>query len=262
MVNKFRRGFTAEEAALIATGLDRFDSLDSANKLFQEAKQLNISTDKLNNIYEDGKKIAEATSIQGALLEEVYIACQWHDYLSGELKLYNSNFTAQPNDETPLEVFEIMRRLPRPDDPRTHQPLPKITTITKISLAKWFEANLPDKAKLFDPSESYKTAKTGYIKELLAKQVTPIQQAPPTAQIEFSKQITETDTWKELHDLALKAVSEFPDWKTQNEKPRSNSSQKQKITMEVIDDWLKELQKSTKRENDTIKKILIEIFNL
>jgi len=213
MISKFKRGLTPAEAALIAMGLNRFDSLLEATntlkrdeQLFMDAKAeiaspyndgyYSISPDVVEDYYTDCENLEEAIQIKDALLDEVCIAIDWHDHISGEVELYGNGFDAQPNNETCLEVYQIIRRAP--DGEYSFYPIPTQTTITKISLAKWFEANLPDKAKLFDPSESYKTAKTGYTKELLAKQVAPIQQAPPTA-INDNKSITALN--KEIKQL-------------------------------------------------------------
>jgi hypothetical protein len=178
MVNKFKRGLTAEEAALIASNLERFDSLLDAKRTLQleddsvmaaEAELTNpyndmgyasMSWDDVNAHKIDFNNLNEAKLIREALLDEVSIACEWHDYLSGEVELYIHDCITQPQNETPLEVFQIRRMAP--DDEYSFCPIPAQTTIKKVSLAKWFYNHLPEKANLFDPTESYKTLKTGY----------------------------------------------------------------------------------------------------
>jgi hypothetical protein len=75
------------------------------------------------------------------------------------------------------------------------------------------------------------------------------------SQITFSEKITQTSTWQELYNLADKALEEFPRWQQLQPKP-------QNIPKSHIDDWLMETLKATKREAETIKKIITEIFNL
>jgi hypothetical protein len=75
------------------------------------------------------------------------------------------------------------------------------------------------------------------------------------SQITFSEKITQTSTWQELYNLAEKALEEFPRWQQLQPKP-------QNIPKSHIDDWLMETLKATKREAETIKKIITEIFNL
>ena len=78
--------------------------------------------------------LEEAKLIKEALLDEVSIACEWHDYLSGEVELYIHECITQPHNETPLEVFQICRMAP--DDEYSFCPIPAQTTIKKVSLAK------------------------------------------------------------------------------------------------------------------------------
>ncbi|QBY03728.1 hypothetical protein E2K93_04740 [Thalassotalea sp. HSM 43] len=272
MINKFKRGLTAEEASLVATGLDRFDSLVDASRTLQveedsvryaEAELTNpyndegissMSWDDINTHDEDYKKLAEAELIREALLDEVSIACEWHDYLSGEVELYIHECITQPHNETTLEVFQIRRMAP--DDEYSFCPIPAQTTIKKVSLAKWFYNNLPDKANFFDPTESYKTVDTGYSIANINEKETSNAVTPTTIQqLTFSEKIIQTNTWQDLYKQTEKAIDEFPVWQQQQRKPNN-------IPMGHIDDWLTNTLKVTKRESETIKKTLIEIFNL
>ncbi|MBA6291865.1 hypothetical protein H4J58_15460 [Colwellia sp. MB3u-70] len=76
-----------------------------------------------------------------------------------------------------------------------------------------------------------------------------------SSQFNLSDQITQTETWQELYKLAEKGIEEFPGWQKHQRKP-------QKIPMDQIDRWLAETINATKREAETIKKIIIEIFKL
>jgi hypothetical protein len=71
----------------------------------------------------------------------------------------------------------------------------------------------------------------------------------------FSEEITNTDTWQNLYKLTEKALKAFPDWRQSQRKPNS-------IQKSHIDEWLMETLKTTKREAETIKKIIIEIFKI
>ncbi len=178
MLNRFKRGLTAEEAALIASNLERFDSLLDAKRALQSKEDLVMAAEaELANPYNDMgyssmswddveshridcENLNEAEQICEALLDEVSIACHWDDYLSGKIELYDNGIPSAPSNETPLKAFEVWRNAP--DDEYSYCPIPRQTTITKVSLAKWFYNHLPEKANLFDPTESYKTLKTGY----------------------------------------------------------------------------------------------------
>lgn len=273
MVNKFKRGLTAEEAALIASNLERFDSLLDAKRTLQseedsvmaaEAELTNpyndmgyasMSWDEVNAHNVDFNNLNEAKLIKEALLDEVSIACEWHDYLSGEVELYIHDCITQPHNETPLEVFQIRRMAP--DDEYSFCPIPAQTTIKKVSLAKWFYSHMPDKAALFDPTESYKTIDTGYSVANMKIQAPPLNAVTPTtsSQLNFSEQITQTETWQNLYKLTEQAITEFKEWRKNQPKPNS-------IPMSHIDDWLMATLKATKRESETVKKILIELYNL
>lgn len=180
MINKFRRGLTAEEATLIATDLTRHGTIrrakeylrsDAIAELFETAEaeikgasinrtHANITLDDVKEHDKELKNLDDAEQIYEALLDEVSISCEWHDYLSGEVELYIQDCIVQPHNETLLEVFQITRMAP--DDEYSYCPIPTQTTIKKVSLAKWFYNHVPEKANLFDPTESYKTIETGH----------------------------------------------------------------------------------------------------
>ena len=127
---------------------------------------------------------------------------------------------------------------------------------TKVSFAKWFEAHLPDKAPLFDPSESYKSIETGYSRAQVNKKENRDALTVTTSpQTYFSDQITNTEAWKNLYKLTEKAVEDFPDWQQNQPKPH-------KIQKEQIRDWLINTVKMSTREAEFVKKVLDEIFNL
>ncbi|MFB1000052.1 MAG: hypothetical protein QMC13_07470 [Colwellia sp.] len=272
MVNKFKRGLTAEEAALIASNLERFDSLLDAKRTLQSEEDSVMAAEaELTNPYNDMGyasmswdevnahnvvfyNLNEAVQIYEALLDEVSIACHWDDFLSGKIELYDNGIPSAPSSETPLKVFQVWRNAP--DDEYSYCPIPRQTTITKVSLAKWFEAHLPDKANLFDPSESYKSIETGYSMTQINKQenTNPLP-GTTSQQTSFSDQITNTNAWKDLYKLTEKAVGEFPNW--QKTRPKPNS-----ISKDHIRDWLINTVKMPTREAEIVKKVLDEIFNL
>jgi len=272
MVNKFKRGLTANEASLIATNLERFSSLLDAKRTLQcEEESVRYAEGELTNPYndegvssmgwddinshdEDYKNLDLAEQIYEALLDEVGIACEWHDHLSGEVELYLSDIIPLPRNDTHLEVFQISRMAP--DDEYSFCPIPTQTTITKVSLAKWFYTHLPDKASIFDPTESYKTIETGYSTDKnLTDDILNIVAKATDSQFNFSKKVTETIVWQDLYKLTEKALELFPSW--QQSRPKPNN-----VPKSHIDEWLMETLKATKREAETIKKIIIEVFNL
>jgi len=272
MVNKFKRGLTAEEASLIASSLDRFDSLLDAKRTlecveesameaeadltnpYNELGHASMSWDEVDAHKADWENLFEAEKIYEALLDEVLISCQWHDHLSGEVELYLTDIIPPPSNDTHLKVFQISRNAP--DEEYSFYPIPRRTTITKVSLAKWFEAHLPEKANLFDPTESYKQIETGYSVANIQVNVKSNTEAKIVdSKLSFSESITKTYAWKNLYKLAEKAFNDFPAWQAEQTKPY-------KIPMNHIDEWLKDNIQADKREAETIKKIIIEIFNL
>ena len=272
MVNKFKRGLIVEEASLIATNLEQFDSLlDAKRSLRIEEQLMEVAKAELTNPYndeidssinwddikahdEDYKNLTEAEKIYEALLDEVAIACEWHDHLSGEVELYLTDIIPLPKNNTDLEVFQICRMAP--DDEYSFCPIPTQTTITKISLAKWFYNHIPDKANLFDPTESYKTIETGYSRDKnLTIDILNTKAKKTDLKFNYSKKITETIVWQNLYKLTENALELFPSWQQSQPKPHN-------IPKSHIDEWLIETLKVTKREAETIKKIINEIFNL
>lgn len=69
------------------------------------------------------------------------------------------------------------------------------------------------------------------------------------------KSIETSETWIELHKHTARAVSLFPSWRDKQSKPNN-------IQKGLIDDWLTSTLQATKRECETVKKILIDIYNL
>jgi hypothetical protein len=272
MINRFKRGLKAEEAALIATDLVKYYTIKRAEKSLNDAEEhVREAESDLNNEYKDWThhslclddvdqhdydvaNLQDAKLIYEALLDEVGVACHWYDYLTGDFELYTEQRIAQPSAETDLEIHEISRMAP--DDEYSFTPIPVQTTITKVSLAKWFYTHLPDKAVLFDPTGSYKTIKTGYsIANIQVKQSLDVLTKNIESEFNFSEKITNTAVWQDLHKNTEKAVETFPSWRQTQLKP-------QKIPMNHIDTWLTDTLKITKREAETIKKIITEIFNL
>jgi hypothetical protein len=272
MINRFKRGLKAEDAALIATHLIEYLTIRQAEKRLSDAEESVRQADSdLHNEYKDWShsslclegvhqhdlevaNLQDAKLIYEALLDEVSIACQWYDYLSGEFELYAQGSIVQPSAETDLEIFQIQRRAP--DDEYPFTPIPIQTTITKVSLARWFYKHLPEKANLFDPTGSYKKIETGYFVAKIQVNENSEDIAKTTnSQFNFSEKISQSSTWQELYKLAEKALEEFPRWQQLQPKP-------QNIPKSHIDDWLMETLKATKREAETIKKIIIETFNL
>tara|TARA_R100000544_G_scaffold31136_1_gene17379 strand:+ start:594 stop:1478 length:885 start_codon:yes stop_codon:yes gene_type:complete len=70
----------------------------------------------------------------------------------------------------------------------------------------------------------------------------------------FSERITETQVWNDLYQSAEKAYREFPLWREKMKRPHH-------FSMNSLDDWLSTTLKVTKRDAETIKKILKEIYD-
>ncbi|GLX77721.1 hypothetical protein tinsulaeT_10610 [Thalassotalea insulae] len=182
MINRFKRGLTINDAALIASDLSKYsssikmvkDHLKRYKPIIDDAEaELNnpyndegitkggTTREEINVYYDDCEKLQLAENIYEALIDEARIACQWYDYRSGEGGFYDTAPDIAPTNDTALEVFELFRY--GPDYPEiSFVPDLDKTMFTKVSIAKWFEAHLPEKSNIFDPSESYKTLKTGY----------------------------------------------------------------------------------------------------
>ncbi|PAY01860.1 hypothetical protein CKO50_07950 [Pseudoalteromonas sp. HM-SA03] len=171
MVNKFSRGLTADEAALIALELDNFNSISALNNYISdnaewvnECKALRadpygdghapLSYEEIEEFEEIQEKAALAVNLRDALLDEIQLAYSWIDYNSSVGDYYELGIHPTPPLETRIEIFQESRRAP--DDEYPLAPLIHSTKVTKISLAKWFYANYGSSAEKFDPTESYK----------------------------------------------------------------------------------------------------------
>lgn len=138
---KYKRGFTAEEIALIAVGLDKFNSSIPIDRL----PTLRITT----SIYPDPEedillinKIEQAIFIRDALLDEISIAYRC---------------LAEPAEKGLTAVIELFeQKFSLVDDCKEQLPIPEKTTITKISVIKWLRKHGQfDKADLLESNGIY-----------------------------------------------------------------------------------------------------------
>ncbi len=124
-MNKYKKGFTPEEAALIAVGLSQHQEIPYLRQ--QQAPQApqggftpaDIS-DIQHTINEENKKITQAREIMEALVDETYLSYKFEQNESGiksVLEIYKHVFY---NDDADYFYSEK-------------------TQLTKASLAKWFE---------------------------------------------------------------------------------------------------------------------------
>jgi hypothetical protein len=104
MINRFKRGLNAEEAALISTDLVNYYTIKQAEKSLNDADpHVREADSDLHNEYKDWShhslclddvhqhdyevaNLQVAKLIYEALLDEVGIACHWSDYLSGDFE--------------------------------------------------------------------------------------------------------------------------------------------------------------------------------
>ncbi len=136
-MNKYKKGFTPEEAALIAVGLSQHKEIPHIRQ--QQLPQAGFSPDDINSITqtirEENKKIAQANEIMEAIIDETYLSYMFERNESGIkpiLEIYKHDFYNQ--DEEYI--------------------YPEKTQLTKASLAKWFEeAGELDISSLFKEPE-------------------------------------------------------------------------------------------------------------
>ena len=120
-MNKYKKGFTPEEAALIAVGLSQHQEIPYMRQ--QQAPQGFRPTeinDIQDTIKEENKKIAQAHEIMEALIDETYLSYKFERNESGKksvLVIYKHDFYNGDEDYLYSEK----------------------TQLTKASLAKWFE---------------------------------------------------------------------------------------------------------------------------
>lgn len=120
-MNKYKKGFTPEEVALIAVGLSQHQEIPHIRQ--QQAPQGYSSADISDiqyTINEENEKIAQAHEIMEALIDETYLSYKFERNESGKksvLEIYKHDFYNHDEDYLYSEK----------------------TQLTKASLAKWFE---------------------------------------------------------------------------------------------------------------------------
>ncbi len=129
-MNKYKKGFTPEQAALIALNLDTYKTLDYADQ-----KMMDGEYSFGHNVCLTGELLNEARDILNALIEETCLA---HEYDQNNSNKINC-----------LEIYSTYY-----DEQFNHEFDPQKTQLTKASLAKWFdEAGKTDISKKFKDPE-------------------------------------------------------------------------------------------------------------
>jgi len=156
-MNKYKKGFTPEEAALIAVGLSQHQEIpyirqQQAPQGFRSA-EINDIQDTIN---EENKKIVHAREIMAALIDETYLSYKFEQNESGKksvLEIYKHDFYNGDEDNLYSEK----------------------TQLTKASLAKWFlevgEINISNLFKvpeIVEPINHFKQAYTAEHAALIA----------------------------------------------------------------------------------------------
>jgi hypothetical protein len=156
-MNKYKKGFTPEEAALIAVGLSQHQEIpymrqQQAPQGFRSAETNDIQ----DTIKEENEKIVQAREIMKALIDETYLSYKFERNESGKktvLEIYKHDFYNQ--DEDYLD--------------------PEKTQLTKASLAKWFQEageinirNLFKEPEIVAPINHFKQAYTAEHAALIA----------------------------------------------------------------------------------------------
>jgi len=157
-MNKYKKGFTPEEAALIAVGLSQHQKIPYKRQ--QQAPQAGFTpadiSDIQHTITEENKKISQAHEIMEAIIDETYLSYKFERNESGTepvLEIYKHDFYNQ--DEEYI--------------------YPEKTQLTKASLAKWFEkagelniSNIFKEPKKLIPINNFKQAYTAEHAALIA----------------------------------------------------------------------------------------------
>ncbi|MDC0403732.1 hypothetical protein OAM26_01680 [Porticoccaceae bacterium] len=130
---KWKTVLTAEEAALFATGIDGFKSIEKAKTKWVVSQIAPVEGQEVDE--ELGEKVQVAEEIYEALLAEIIVA--------------------DPSDNQPYlcgatSLLEVAMRVQRSEE--IDFICPEKCTVTKLSLAKWFWQHDHDIAKKFWPS--------------------------------------------------------------------------------------------------------------
>ncbi len=148
MKHKFKKGLTAEEAALLATKLDRYETLKGLSliSMLGNSSMVNasMSEEEIDEYHKLETSLEEAKIIYSTLIDEINIA---YELLDADLN-ENSNLPSS-NQHTILEISQQARNAP--DDEYPSVPIAGKTKVTKVSLAKWFLEHDPEISKIFDP---------------------------------------------------------------------------------------------------------------
>ena len=168
-MNKYKKGFTPDEAALIAVGLDKYSTIDSVTKQVNDkitgliglgivlpphkVDSFKHAQNQLDEQEQIKESIDEANLIKVALIEETLISHQWS----------KGNRTQSTN----IEIY-----LPFYDENFNGEFDPELTQITKDSLAKWFneagELEIENKFKTIPKVEKINLFKKGFTAEQAA----------------------------------------------------------------------------------------------
>jgi hypothetical protein len=154
---KYKRFYTAEQAALVAVGLGHQYSNIPMHTINNRPIMAALADDKekYNNCLD---LLEEAERIKDALLGEISVA---YTAINENVKAYSDTV-----------IVLVNQQYTQPDGSNEKIPLIDNTTITGLSIAQWFyDAGFSDIAKLFDPEESYRSSKI--LNDALSKQNVP-----------------------------------------------------------------------------------------
>lgn len=151
---KWNKALTAEEAALIATGLEQHNSFRSVDSEIEEGKK--IYGEVLNDSpYSHNLDVGEYEEMSQEQLDEFYAGSAYFNLVSNRKAaevIYQAlivDVEVALASESNIGSSLILLNAPQTGDGLTTESC----TITKASLAKWFhQRNQPEKAELFEVS--------------------------------------------------------------------------------------------------------------
>jgi len=252
-LNKYKKGFTPDEAALLAIGLSG-DNLSNATSYLNpfmsdetnsEAyhydfhgydSRTNQETHEKRPTNLTPKNINKAQQIKDALIDEIFICYEiTHEDLSYEhidtaisIGSVDPRHRSNTQAETEIEIYRSFYY-----DESMLNPDPVNTKITRKSLAKWFyNIDELEIAKKFDPN---------------------IDNAPTSRpeHKEQNKELERSPYWQELKTKTETAILKFPEWSKRQQKIKKS---------ENLHEWIKTDFKANERETEIIKKVMTELF--
>lgn len=222
---KWKKGLTAEEAALVATGLEGCETIDFAKVMVPPHDPFDSKTDSL----------LECEQIYNALLEEIWIAEEGPNATIRDslLDIYITGFSYEGQEFAD----------------------PAKSIVTKKSLAEWFWASENEDGKKialkFNPTIENKENSSSD---------TPLQNSRnPDSPIDITSvddpastlSLESSSYWRDFESRTIRAISDFPSWEKEQRVVQKSGN---------LHHWLNEKIAKDTRQTEIIKRVLADVY--